>query len=126
MDEKKFSKSAIKAMILQKFATLRECADALGITEQELQGRMRRSSNKFLHQLLRIGVLIPSYNTSNHQNISNNSNDDMNLNLGTGNVVKVMEQKQQYSNGQIAVLEYRVKILEDELKEVKKILYSKK
>lgn len=55
----KLDYKAISTAIIEKFGSHKECAVALGISEQNLSHKLKRLSNKFIHQLKFIGVKIP-------------------------------------------------------------------
>lgn len=54
-----FDYKTISTAIIEKFGSHKECAAALGISEQNLSHKLKRLSNKFIHQLKYIGVKIP-------------------------------------------------------------------
>lgn len=45
--------------IIERYGSQKACATALGISEQNLSHKIKRLSNKFIHQLLKLGVVLP-------------------------------------------------------------------
>lgn len=51
--------NGIKTAIKKKFGTLRACAEALGISENNLNNKIKTRSDKFILELKRLGVDLP-------------------------------------------------------------------
>lgn len=98
----KLDYQTISTAIIERFGSHKECAVALGISEQNLSHKLKRLSNKFIHQLKFIGVKIPDQNYGFTLDIKNKF---------------VKEDPQQYKN-------YLAEIttLKSELSETKKLI----
>lgn len=99
---KKIDREILLQAIIEKFGTQRECAKALGIDETNFSNKLKRLSNKFIHQLKFIGVKIPDQDYGFTLDIKNKF---------------VKEDPQQYKN-------YLAEIttLKSELSETKKLI----
>ena len=98
----KISKDLIIEEILKVFPTLKDCADALEMTDSNFSHALSPRQNKFMFELKALGIDIPSSN----KNYSVELNDN-----------RVKENQQQYLNCIAEINE-----LKKELSETKKLL----
>ncbi|HOI30875.1 MAG TPA: hypothetical protein PLZ15_14105 [Melioribacteraceae bacterium] len=64
------TKDQLVDLILEKFATQRELADKLGISEGNLSNKLKNPSRKFIKELEKYGIVI---NDHSNRNIINGS-----------------------------------------------------
>lgn len=66
-----FNQKDVSTAIIERFGSHKECAIALGISEQNLSHKLKRLSNKFIHQLKSVGVNIPPIDYGFSLNVNN-------------------------------------------------------
>jgi dynactin complex subunit len=83
---------AVKYAINKKYGSLRNFAEALGVSDGTLHTNIKRLSDKFILRMIELGIELPSELTSkfNYQNtnintMKGNSRNEVNYNNNTGN-----------------------------------------
>lgn len=107
-----FSNTEIKEAILMKFYTLKDCAEAMGVSNSTLSRLMKKPSLKFIDRLKNIGVEFSNNNLTNHSILK--GHDMMNINLNNSKFNILRENKGQYINEYVDLLRDRLNKCEEE------------
>jgi len=130
MVKNNFNKKDLKRFILEKYPTLRACAEAMGIDEHSLQGRLTRGANKTLFKLAELGVNIPGISENKQMHIygdNNSTNQGDNVNYSGVNNGKIIIKENNVDYKAIAdYLQKQVIELSNEVDRLKKIILNNK